>query len=364
MAERYERLFSLPENLYMETSPVVIMAGALLKDNLDNNVLAQLKLKNIGDKPIKAVRVIIKPFDTASKALGEAEIFDYLDLFVERDKEFGSKQPNKLSNPSTRAFSAEVINVVFDNDSEWNATNSTWAPFSSQKEIGDAELTKQYQIHFGEKAKYEPDWFKDLWFCACGAINRREEKMCHLCGNNLTSLLNCDFEQLKEEKEKRLAKERAEQREKEEVEKKAAEIRTQKRKKILAIVLPILIIVGTLSGFAITNRAKTTAKKMISGEYYFVEYPNNKPKTAGKECWLTLNLDGTCIFHETRLEYGLNKQLNLQIFTYEVQRWEDTYSIDPIKKHIKFTDHPSLNCSYNDRGEIRILNNTYKKNNH
>ena len=33
MSERYSKVFSLPENLYAEGAPVVIAAGALLKDN-------------------------------------------------------------------------------------------------------------------------------------------------------------------------------------------------------------------------------------------------------------------------------------------------------------------------------------------
>lgn len=33
MSERYSKLFSLPENLYTTGAPVVIAAGALLKDN-------------------------------------------------------------------------------------------------------------------------------------------------------------------------------------------------------------------------------------------------------------------------------------------------------------------------------------------
>ena len=43
MEERYTRLFSLPENLYSAGAPVMIAAGALLKDNQTGKVLAQLK---------------------------------------------------------------------------------------------------------------------------------------------------------------------------------------------------------------------------------------------------------------------------------------------------------------------------------
>ena len=45
MSERYAKLSHLPENLYMEGSPVIIAAGALLKDNQTGRVIAQLKLR-------------------------------------------------------------------------------------------------------------------------------------------------------------------------------------------------------------------------------------------------------------------------------------------------------------------------------
>lgn len=61
MSERYSKLFTLPPNLYSEGAPVVIAAGALLKDNETGKVLAQLKIQNISDKPIKAVTVKLAP---------------------------------------------------------------------------------------------------------------------------------------------------------------------------------------------------------------------------------------------------------------------------------------------------------------
>lgn len=42
MGERYTRLFSLSEQLYIENAPVIITAGALLKDNKTDNILVQL----------------------------------------------------------------------------------------------------------------------------------------------------------------------------------------------------------------------------------------------------------------------------------------------------------------------------------
>ena len=91
MSERYTRLFALEENLYSDGSPVVISAGALLKDNQTGAVLAQLKIRNIGSKMIKAAAVRITCFDTVGKPLEGTAEKEYLDLTAGRDEEFGQK---------------------------------------------------------------------------------------------------------------------------------------------------------------------------------------------------------------------------------------------------------------------------------
>ena len=53
MAERYKRLYALPENLYTSGSPILIQAVALLKDTQTGKILAQLKLKNLFHKTVK-----------------------------------------------------------------------------------------------------------------------------------------------------------------------------------------------------------------------------------------------------------------------------------------------------------------------
>ena len=59
MSERYTRIYSLPLNLYTKNSPVIIRAGALLRDNLLNTLLAQLKIENISNKTGNIVKVEI-----------------------------------------------------------------------------------------------------------------------------------------------------------------------------------------------------------------------------------------------------------------------------------------------------------------
>ena len=62
MSNRFEKLYSLPCSLYAPNSPVIIVAGVLLKDTQTGRVLAQLKLKNISPKTIKAVTISVVPY--------------------------------------------------------------------------------------------------------------------------------------------------------------------------------------------------------------------------------------------------------------------------------------------------------------
>ena len=82
MSERYTKLFTLPANLYAEGAPVIVSAGNLLKDTQTGKVLAQLKIKNISPKTIKAAKLVIHALDTTGQPLdGDAEQ-EYLDLHI------------------------------------------------------------------------------------------------------------------------------------------------------------------------------------------------------------------------------------------------------------------------------------------
>lgn len=112
MAERYTRLYSLQENLYQESSPILISAGALLKDNSTGKLLVQLKFRNISDCVINAVKVKINAFDPAGTVLKGVEAFSYLDLSIGKDGNFGQEKPIPLPDGTTRSFSVEILSVT------------------------------------------------------------------------------------------------------------------------------------------------------------------------------------------------------------------------------------------------------------
>ena len=211
MSERYARLFSLPENLYQPGSPVMILAGALLKDNQTGGILALMKFKNVGEKPIRGLKVRFFPQDLTGIDLDQPLEHQYLDLNAARDGEFGQKEPVAFPNAITRAFRVEVYQVVFADGTLWNQEQSQWSPMpplqALETALGDKELCKEYQILYGANCRIMPQEDKGLWRCTCGAWNMESEANCHACGKNLDQLKALDLEQLKASRDARLARE-------------------------------------------------------------------------------------------------------------------------------------------------------------
>ena len=250
MNERYSKLFSLPENLYAEGSPVIIAAGALLKDNQTGRVIAQLKLRNISSKTIKAATVSLSLMNTAGNPLGESVRYEYLDLSSTRDTDFGSKSAIPLPDASTRSFSVAVAEVIFADNSVWNADDAAWETPKSPEALTsrlDSEMVKQFRLEYGSGAKNFFLEQKDLWYCVCGAVNRRDEKACHACRKAICDLRDIDLDALKEHKDQRLIRER------EQAEKEAAAARESARKTMKAVAIVVPVVVAVIAFFIVLD---------------------------------------------------------------------------------------------------------------
>lgn len=259
MSDRYSKLFALSENLYSVGAPVVIAAGALQKDNQTGKVFAQLKIRNIQDKAIKAATVKITPFDTVGKPLGGTVDYQYLDLSAKRDTDFGQKTPVMLKEAATRSFAVSVSEVIFSDNSIWTASNEAWEPLSApvtpDKEFINGELAKQYRVKYGTDCTCVFKKEKDLWRCACGAVNHDSEMNCHTCQRAAAALAALNVEELKADRDKRLAAEQKKAAE----EKAAAEAQAKKTKKIAMIAAPIVVVAIVAAVIISGNMQKSTA---------------------------------------------------------------------------------------------------------
>ena len=201
MSERYSRIFSLTENLYTEGSPVVIKAGALLNDNETSWLIAQLKIQNISDKPIKLVKVELTCLDSMGRPLGAPITHEYLDLRVAGSADFGSQTPIKISNPSARSYTVRVIEVGFADNSIWTDNQGAWEAIPGQRSIKevitDAEMLIGYKDKYGTSATLSFAEHKDLWLCTCGKVNHDGEEHCHRCNASFAELKNLDTASLK-----------------------------------------------------------------------------------------------------------------------------------------------------------------------
>ena len=267
MSERYSKLFALSENLYSAGAPVVIAAGALQKDNQTGKVFAQLKIRNIQDKVIKAATVKITPFDTVGKPLGGTVDYQYLDLSAKRDTDFGQKTPVMLKEAATRSFAASVSEVIFSDNSIWTASNEAWEPLSApvtpDKEFINGELAKQYRVKYGTDCTCVFKKEKDLWRCACGAVNHDSEMNCHTCQRAAAALAALNVEELKADRDKRLAAEQKKAAE----EKAAAEAQAKKTKKIAMIAAPI-VVVAIVAAVLISNFVKAQQEEAARLDAY------------------------------------------------------------------------------------------------
>ena len=245
MGETYARLYSLPERLYTMGAPVVVAAGALLKDNRNGNIIVQLKIQNICSKTIKAVTVKITSIDTVGRTLGEETEYQYLDLNVKRNEFLGQQVPIIVPNEQTRSYSVKVTEAAFDDNTVW-AGNEIWEPLEKpdpiEKKIANGELARQYRIKYGKNRKYLLKQDRDLWFCTCGAINHESELSCCSCHIDRKKLEELDVDALKKECDARLEDERKER------ERKQAEAAVEAKKKQKKIKM---IVVGVAAAVAV-----------------------------------------------------------------------------------------------------------------
>lgn len=274
MAERYTKVFTQQGQFYCVSAPIVIQAGALLKDNQTGKILAQVKFKSISPKNIQALTVRIAAWDVSGKAVAGVDEFQYLDLNIQRGGEFGQKTPIFLPNAVARSFVCQCLAAVFDDGTVWNWNQeNAWAKLPSPDLLSiklDTDLIDQYRRSTTKQAKYIPAACKDLWYCTCGEINQNSEDVCFSCYSKKTALVAAlDLDSLKTNAaahQRMIAQKQAA-----EAEVEAQRARKKKITLITALAALSLALIVLVSYIVVSNHPATKYKQAVelmdSGDY-------------------------------------------------------------------------------------------------
>lgn len=242
--ERFTSLSKETTALYLPGSPVMISAQALLKDNTNDNVFAQIKFKSLSDKPICALKVCVNAWDVTGKSMQGVDEFQYLDLTAKPDDDFGSKTLIPLPDKNSRGFKAAVLEAAFADKTVWTAApGAVWEPLTEQEHLvsrlKSIELVDEYALKTCAQAQFVPVRFGDIWRCTCGSVNTSRRERCGACGQRYNDLIRAlDAGELEASyKERR-------EREAELAERKQAEAAARKKrtKKLVSIVIAAAIL--------------------------------------------------------------------------------------------------------------------------
>ena len=250
MANRFERLFQLPERQYTEGAPIILAAGVLSKDTETGSIIAQLKFQSVSEKRIKAVKVSLAAYDVSKAEVQGVTDYQYLELNISNGQEFGSNKAVVMPVTVTRSFTISSLLVVFNDGSMWESSGDfSVLPTTKALSLGGVELEKQYLIATNDSAAYTPTENQDLWQCACGTWNKGTT-CTHCCILKRKVFSALDVATLTEQVNIRLAAEAEERRIATEREEAQQAERVAKNKKIAkklklaaTIVIPLLVIV-------------------------------------------------------------------------------------------------------------------------
>lgn len=165
MAERYSRIYTLPGNLYSDNAPVIIAAGALLKDNQTGKLLAQLKIQNLDAHIVTGISLSFVLFNADGEPIGNPFVYHYNDISVEENCFFGQKEPVVLPMCDANSYQVNIQSVILSGNKVWEQERE-WKQLPEDANIADIKQTLN-----AANQREEEEFAKEL-----EELNRRVEE--------------------------------------------------------------------------------------------------------------------------------------------------------------------------------------------
>lgn len=158
MSEKYTKIFNMEIGETTEVKPISIEAGALLKDNINNKIIGQLKFKNNTGKIIKSLEINCTEIDQADNVLEDSFIHVYDGMSVGLGEVFGAQTPIHMKHNNTVKFQVEIKNVVYEENNSFDEELEVVSDILNEASATD-ELVGNTSINVGENKKKSKKFF-------------------------------------------------------------------------------------------------------------------------------------------------------------------------------------------------------------
>lgn len=273
-----EAVYECPDEKIQGNLPIVLQKITVYKKAY-GEMEANCTFLPIDSRSVTAMSVDFICYDSWHEKLQSLCAFQYIDLKTDRDLPFGSDIMVALPDNRSRLVDAVVRKIMFADGTMLQRTdessyNLRYEPIENA--LPEPELLDEYKSKIGKRALYAPTKAGDYWICTCGAINSKQEAVCHSCavlGSSQFQAVDKAFltsslmEKKQKEEEARLEKQIADA----EAEKELAE-KKKRRNKILgkaaAAVAVVAAVAGIVFGKVIPSaKYKQACSAMESGDY-------------------------------------------------------------------------------------------------
>ncbi|MEI3321376.1 MAG: hypothetical protein V8R92_00315 [Eubacterium sp.] len=215
---RYNIIYT-KERLVQSNCPLMLDRYALTKDEANGRMLAQLKLRNIGEKTVVAAYFTLVGYDIEQNKVEEIEEYQFLDLRIATGVQFGNDKAIYFKNKSIRNIEIVCTKVFFDDGDKWENPNFDAVyhdVFKSKRLDGILSREAIDYIDRKELQKYGNNSFfkcvpledeeNGIRQCVCGAYLMQNVQRCYICHREkewFKENLNQDLinEKIKKEKE-------------------------------------------------------------------------------------------------------------------------------------------------------------------
>lgn len=191
MNETKQIVYNFDNVLLQKECCIQITRQQLLKDKTDK-IYAQINLKNLGKRPIKAVFIRIEEYNILHEIISQNFEYQYLDLDIWRGQEFGNDIFIELKHVVTREIKTYIEKIVYLDGKIWTNTNhiepESFEESKLMTDVMSEELVEQYKRESNEDNYvadddvYYYEETEDNWWCTCGAWNFSDELRCYKCG--------------------------------------------------------------------------------------------------------------------------------------------------------------------------------------